>query len=234
MSAPARRFARASVLVVCALLLTAQAASSSGRPAPLLGKSWGPNQQGYGFPHPRNVFNGGDPTGAVNNIHWTSWGSARATGAGSAVYDWPGTAVAANRATSGARIVAFHLGTCAGKRSYNAVEWFFPKYGEHFHANRYINTCTGKYVGESLAETHCSDVRFSDGEIAAEVVVIKMSCSAATELIERAPVSRYAGAGGRFIESSFRCGTMGGVGGLDPIFDCQRDEQEFLFNLTPP
>jgi hypothetical protein len=55
--------------------------------------------------------------------------------------------VAANRPTKGAQIVAFHLGSCRGRSSYNAVEWFFPKYGESFNPRRYINACTGQYVG---------------------------------------------------------------------------------------
>jgi len=42
-------------------------------------------------------------------------------------------------------IVAFKLGSCHGRRPYNAVQWYFPEYGEHFnpHETGY-RICTGK------------------------------------------------------------------------------------------
>src|SRR5690242_5464978 len=53
--------------------------SSPPKPAaPTLGTTWAPSQQGYGEVRPRVIFNGGDPTGLVQNISWTSWGGEQA------------------------------------------------------------------------------------------------------------------------------------------------------------
>jgi hypothetical protein len=30
---------------------------------------------------------------------------------------------------------------------YQAIEWFFPQFGESFDSARYIDICTGEYVG---------------------------------------------------------------------------------------
>ena len=105
----------------------------------------------------------------MQHIHWSAWGSSQAVGAGEAEYDWPGTAVAANPIASGARIVAFHLGTCRGRRSYNALEWYFPKYGEVFNPHQYIDTCTGAPVG-AIHVVSCANVRLADGAGTATLV----------------------------------------------------------------
>ena len=60
-----------------------------------------------------------------------------------------------HRAT--AVIVAFKLGTCHGRPAYNAVQWFFPEYGDHFNAHEAgYKLCTG-YVSES---TECHLLRY--------------------------------------------------------------------------
>jgi hypothetical protein len=112
---------------------------------PLLGAEWGPNQKGYGQPHPTTIFNGGDPTGLVTHIRWQSWGAQTAVGEGTGWYA-PGTVADGHKAS--ARVVAFSLGTCNGYRTYTAIEWYFPQYGESFNPRSYINVCTGQYVGE--------------------------------------------------------------------------------------
>ena len=115
---------------------------------PTLGVQWGPGvQQGYGHARPVTVFNGGDPTGLVQHITWTSWGAETATGTGISYYDGPGQSVAQSTAQR-ATIVAFDLGTCGGHPAYQAVEWFFPQHGGKFSATTYINDCTGQYVGQ--------------------------------------------------------------------------------------
>jgi len=38
--------------------------------------------QGWGSIRPRTIFNGGDPTGLVKDISWSSWGGATAVGNG--------------------------------------------------------------------------------------------------------------------------------------------------------
>jgi hypothetical protein len=90
------------------------------------------------------VFNGGDPTGLVSDIHWATWGGAKAIGTGTSDYVGPTQSVASGTEES-ARIVAFHLGTCHGRRAYDAVEWYFPQHGNRFSAGTYIDPCTGTY-----------------------------------------------------------------------------------------
>jgi hypothetical protein len=204
--------------------------ATAARQAPQLGRPWGPSQAGYGKVRPSHIFNGGDPTGDVEHVHWTGWGGSQAIGEGDAEYDWPGTSVASNSATSGARVVAFHLGTCRGHPSYNAIEWYFPKYGEAFNPNEYINICTGKYVGDNSPETECSDVQLSDeAGLATEVKAIHMTCAAASTIIAETNTTQFGTGEGRFVQAGFRCGTEGAVGLPNELFACQLGEQEFLY-----
>lgn len=41
-----------------------------------------PNGEGWGSAQPRRVYNGGDPSGLVTEIQWTSWGAHAAIGYG--------------------------------------------------------------------------------------------------------------------------------------------------------
>lgn len=41
-----------------------------------------PDGEGWGSARPRRVYNGGDPSGLVTEIQWTSWGSDTAIGYG--------------------------------------------------------------------------------------------------------------------------------------------------------
>lgn len=121
------------------------APSALPRPtAPILAGPWSTNQRGYGHAKPSVIYNGGDPTGLVTHIHWSSWGGAQAIGYGLSTYVAPDQVTAEGRLEH-ARIVAFHLGYCGGRRAYDAVEWYFPEHGGHFHAHTYIDACTGQY-----------------------------------------------------------------------------------------
>jgi hypothetical protein len=95
---------------------------------------------------PQEVFNGGDPTGDVRNITWTTWGSAGALGSGISDYVAPGQTVAGGTEET-VTIVAFDLGRCGGTLMYRAVEWYFPQHGEVFDPNQYEDICNGQYVG---------------------------------------------------------------------------------------
>jgi hypothetical protein len=117
-------------------------AATSGRP--ILAGPWGPHQNGYGQVAPTTIFNGGDPTGLVTHIHWNSWGGPRATGTGTAEWVGPHQDVAQGHAAL-ATVVAFHLGTCHGRRAYDALEWYFPTHGQSFSAGDYIDPCSGTY-----------------------------------------------------------------------------------------
>ncbi|HKN54590.1 MAG TPA: hypothetical protein VJX66_18970 [Amycolatopsis sp.] len=117
--------------------------SKPGGPDPVLGTVWGPGQQGYGTARPATIFNGGDPTGLVTGVHWQSWGGPVAIGTGMSS-DARNTDVA-NAQQRKATIQAFNLGVCKGKLMYQAIEWYFP--GDKFDPHKYIDICTGKYVG---------------------------------------------------------------------------------------
>ena len=95
---------------------------------------------------PARIFNGGDPTGLVSHITWTSWGGARASGTGMSDYVGPSQSVATGTEEP-VTVIAFNRGTCHGKLMYRAVEWYFPQHGGKFDPRNYINICTGQYVG---------------------------------------------------------------------------------------
>jgi hypothetical protein len=143
-----------------------------------------------------------------------------------------GTSTAANRPTQGARVVAFRFGTCHGRPSYDAVTWYFPKYGETFDPRRYINACTGNYVGFEPRTVRCQPVTTVSGERATDVDVIGMSCASARRLIAVAPAARYLKSGGRWMQSGFRCGSAGPMGFATILFDCQLNRREFLYELA--
>jgi hypothetical protein len=99
---------------------------------------------GFGQVEPREVYNGGDPTGLVTSITWHGWGQAQAVGAGRGTYVAPGQAVAAGKIEP-VRIVAFDLGTCNGRYMYAAVEWYFPQHGQAFNGTQFEDVCIGAY-----------------------------------------------------------------------------------------
>lgn len=101
---------------------------------------------GWGEVKPPTIFNGGDPTGLVSHIRWTSWGGPEAVGTG--VSDWvgPGESVATGTQQP-VTIVGFNRGPCGGVVMYRAVEWYFPGHDEHFNPKQYENICSGTYVG---------------------------------------------------------------------------------------
>jgi hypothetical protein len=105
------------------------------------------NGKGWGEVRPATVFNGGDPTGLVTGITWSSWGGSTAVGTGTSDYVGPNESVATGTQER-VTITAFDLGTCDGKLMYRAVEWYFPQHGGAFDPGVYENICTGTYVGE--------------------------------------------------------------------------------------
>jgi hypothetical protein len=123
------------------------AATGPAGAVPTLGQLAGVFAHGTGFGQvkPAKIFNGGDPTGLVTHVVWTSWGGARAVATGVSDYAGPGQSVAAGTEET-ATVVAFRLGTCDGTLMYQAVEWYFPQHGQTFQAGQYENICTGSYV----------------------------------------------------------------------------------------
>jgi hypothetical protein len=58
--------------------------SFAGGPEVVLGARAfaGPQGIGWGTARPSEIFNGGDPSGLVTHINWSTWGGAVATGSG--------------------------------------------------------------------------------------------------------------------------------------------------------
>jgi hypothetical protein len=190
---------------------------------------------GFGSVRPKEISFGGDPTSVVSNINWASWGGREAVGAGTSDWVWPGTCVGCNRSSS-ARVVAFDLGTCKGRPAYLAEEWYFPEYGEQFDPKRGLKLCTSETTPTSLAgveavePTKCPPVAIADGFEGTEVDAVGLSCSAASAIVAHVPTGPYLKER-RFKVGTYRCGTMGSMGG-PPSIECELDYRSVLFTLT--
>lgn len=112
---------------------------------PTLGLDWPNSGGGYGEIKPALVSNGGDPTGVVGTISWTSWGGPQATGMGMSDYVATGQTVAGGTEEQ-VTIVAFDLGTCGGHPAYQEVEWYFPQDGQTFNTVNALYACMFGYV----------------------------------------------------------------------------------------
>ena len=114
--------------------------------SPTLGVAapWGASAVGFGQAKPAEISLGGDPTGLVTGITWSSWGGDTATGTGTSTYVGPNQS-AAQGVEETATIVASDLGTCGGSAAYQQVKWYFPQQGETLSsgANSSINACSG-------------------------------------------------------------------------------------------
>jgi len=116
-------------------------ATATGRfGEPVLGRIGGPYERGYGEVRPSRVDNGGDGQSFVADVHWESWGGARATGTGVASYVAPHQFSYQGRAAV-ATVVAFNLGNCHGILAYRDIEWYFPQHGETFDPKRAWDMC---------------------------------------------------------------------------------------------
>jgi len=123
------------------------AASGGARPEPTLGLMTGlftHGAVGFGQVRPKEVYNGGDPTGLVTSITWHGWGQGQAIGTGRAEWVGPNQSVATGTFEP-TRIVAFDLGTCNGHYMYAAVEWYFPQHKQVFDPNQFEDVCIGGY-----------------------------------------------------------------------------------------
>ncbi|MBO0769181.1 MAG: hypothetical protein J2O48_10915, partial [Solirubrobacterales bacterium] len=137
-------FRKAFLLAAAVLLIVA--ASVSAKSTLTLGSKRANNgDPGYGSVRPKEISNRGDPDSYVQNIHWRTWGGARATGIGTAGFTWPGFAVADGTRYVTAKVVAFDPGKCGKTRAYRQLEWYFTEYGQRFSTYfSHTNICTGK------------------------------------------------------------------------------------------
>lgn len=70
-------------MALLALCLIGAAPAAAGGQIVLGGVVYGaPNGEGWGSERPEKIFNGGDPSGLITQVHWSSWGGPLARGNG--------------------------------------------------------------------------------------------------------------------------------------------------------
>ena len=69
-------------LVLLAVAFVGTAGAAGGSRVVLGSRAFAPMGKGFGTVAPREIFNGGDPSGLVEKIQWTHWGERTATGWG--------------------------------------------------------------------------------------------------------------------------------------------------------
>jgi hypothetical protein len=98
-------------------------ASAAARVVVLGSKQWAlPDGAGFGTAHPKQIFNGGDPSGLVTELTWRGWGSAVATASGRNAIFKPGGGYYGRLVTIDLR--AYDLGRCTatGPLAYRKLE----------------------------------------------------------------------------------------------------------------
>jgi hypothetical protein len=116
-----------AAIFVLAIPVAANAAPGPMGPQPVLGSKQfsEPYGAGFGHPEPEVIFNGGDPSGEVSEIHWRSWGGQIAIGYGRNPIFRPQGGY--YRKLGRVELRANKLGKCAGKRAYTRLEIRAPK-----------------------------------------------------------------------------------------------------------
>jgi hypothetical protein len=89
-------------------------------------KSFAPNGSGWGTSRPSSIFNGGDPSGYVDRIHWSRWGGHVARGHGRNAIFRPNGGYYSRRVRI--KLRASHLGRChkGGPRAYRRLSFRAP------------------------------------------------------------------------------------------------------------
>jgi hypothetical protein len=118
----------AAALVVLISILIAVAGPAGGatqRPV-LGGKAYAPHGSGFGTARPREIFNGGDPSGLVTSIRWRSWGGKSAFGSGRGSIFRPEGGYYPQQVTI--KLWAHGLGHCPGstRRAYRRLSFRSP------------------------------------------------------------------------------------------------------------
>jgi len=88
-----------------------------GGPVVLGGKIYGaPTGKGWGTAHPHFIYNGGDASGSITDVRWSSWGGAVAHGRGRNPIFRPRGGYFRHPVV--ALLKATDLGECEGRRAY--------------------------------------------------------------------------------------------------------------------
>ena len=115
----------ALILATCALGALAGAAGAAANPV-LGAKAYAaPYGKGFGTAEPKEIFNGGDPSGSVRNIKWTGWGNPSAIGYGlNPIFKPHGGYY---RKLGRVELRATALGRCGAQAAYTKLEIRAPK-----------------------------------------------------------------------------------------------------------
>lgn len=109
------RIALAAALAIVTLTPAASGAHESS--VVLGGAVYGaPTGHGWGAPHPKFIYNGGDASGSISNVHWSDWGGIVAHGRGLHPTFRPHGGY--YRRPVVAQLKAIDLGRCEGHRAY--------------------------------------------------------------------------------------------------------------------
>ena len=120
------RILSALILAVAALgAAFAGPAVAAANPV-LGGKAFAPYGNGFGTAEPKEIFNGGDPSGSVRNIRWTGWGNPSAIGYGLNPIFKPHGGYYRKPARIELRATA--LGKCGKRAAYTKLEVRIPKH----------------------------------------------------------------------------------------------------------
>ena len=199
---------------------------------PTLGRQWAPHQKGYGQVKPRTIFNGGDPTGLVQQVRWRSWGGRRAIGSGIGYWLWPGLGVADGSVRARAVVVAYDLGRCRGKPAYRKIQWYFPRYGGVFDRYNASDICTGVLApGPPYRTCGAVALRSPPGR-ASHIQATGLTCRRARAIVAGSPSARYVRRRGRFRAAGLYCGSEGKSGGSPPLLECARGRVDILYQVV--
>ena len=231
-----RRSRRAAIVAAVAMLLCGGSVGLAAS-TPTLGRAHARSERGFGSVRPRTIYLGGDPTGLVEHIAWSSWGGRQARGTGIADFVWPGQSVGGGSVRAPAKIVAYDLRSCHGHRAYLKVTWYFPQYGQTFEPSAYQDTCGNSYPDHHYTPpTECGPTAISSPQGYAEQVSAQgIACAAALQLVAGSPAVAYLHTGGRFVYDGLYCGSEGYNPELSepPVsYECARGKVSVRFALT--
>jgi hypothetical protein len=134
-STTSHRIRRLAALLLVALTASAAIAAEASaeeitpaEPIPVLGaKAFAtPYGAGFGKAEPEVIFNGGDPSGEVSEIHWTGWGNPIAIGYGKNPIFKPHGGY--YRKPARIELRANKLGKCGTRAAYTRLEIRAPKH----------------------------------------------------------------------------------------------------------
>jgi hypothetical protein len=120
------------LVVLSTAVATPLVAIAAAAPTPIISPVADPyplhGSKGFGKVTPSEIFYGGDPTGLVCSIRWTSWGGRIARGYGTGWYIHGDQSVAQGHQAL-AFLVASSLASWKGRPAYRRLTWSFPDGG---------------------------------------------------------------------------------------------------------